>query len=67
MEDTLREYWAKRENDINLCLNPCSNGRYSQSWSSNADNMSVFVLILVLMEDTLRVINHLINIKMSES
>ena len=38
-------------------LNPCSNGRYSQSDKSSKDISDFFsVLILVLMEDTLRVV-----------
>ena len=37
------------------CLNPCFNGRYSQR-SKQTSTMTVLnVLILVLMEDTLRV------------
>ena len=53
MEDTLR---VRVEDPKNLirCLNPCFNGRYSQSFSKF--NLRKFrqVLILVLMEDTLR-------------
>ena len=37
-----------------LRLNPCSNGRYSQSIAKTTTCFSVMVLILVLMEDTLR-------------
>ena len=56
MEDTLRgDLPLNFENDI-ISLNPCFNGRYSQSCTlalsvSNQPD----VLILVLMEDTLRV------------
>ena len=39
---------------ISDCLNPCSNGRYSQSRQWNNLYISQIVLILVLMEDTLR-------------
>ena len=38
-----------------ICLNPCFNGRYSQSVASKENRNGVKVLILVLMEDTLRV------------
>ena len=38
------------------CLNPCFNGRYSQSSGRRSKNLiGLRVLILVLMEDTLRV------------
>ena len=36
------------------CLNPCFNGRYSQSVRTLINIIRVLVLILVLMEDTLR-------------
>ena len=36
-------------------LNPCFNGRYSQSSINLNDKKKLWVLILVLMEDTLRV------------
>ena len=36
-------------------LNPCFNGRYSQSIAQLRDDENASVLILVLMEDTLRV------------
>ena len=53
MEDTLRA------NTLNLkvtliSLNPCFNGRYSQSYSEFLKAADAAVLILVLMEDTLR-------------
>ena len=53
MEDTLRD-----SNIINRCtrysLNPCFNGRYSQSRDYTTHTVVYNVLILVLMEDTLR-------------
>ena len=56
MEDTLRVIDEKDETKKNKCLNPCFNGRYSQRYSLNFCNRKfIFVLILVLMEDTLRV------------
>ena len=40
-----------------ICLNPCSNGRYSQSHNKwEGKYKGGWVLILVLMEDTLRVV-----------
>ena len=37
-----------------VCLNPCFNGRYSRSYAYNQRNyFKKWVLILVLMEDTL--------------
>ena len=41
-------------NNITEGLNPCFNGRYSQSVSKGRYKMISDVLILVLMEDTLR-------------
>ena len=41
------------------CLNPCFNGRYSQSYVNGKVCKVYDVLILVLMEDTLRVIAQL--------
>ena len=39
-----------------MSLNPCCNGRYSQSgFIMSNDGLGVRVLILVVMEDTLRV------------
>ena len=35
-------------------LNPCFNGRYSQRWVTGKQYYEYPVLILVLMEDTLR-------------
>ena len=79
MEDTLRAItltiMKKKQGSLNPCfngrysqsftkahltaikagLNPCFNGRYSQSQTSEADTNQWQVLILVLMEDTLRV------------
>ena len=78
MEDTLREAYSHREWDILRSLNPCFNGRYSQSdkaaiarfgiislnpcfngrYSQRPQRLrlvsGIKVLILVLMEDTLR-------------
>ena len=54
MEDTLREImFIFVINSINS-LNPCFNGRYSQSNKVLEDGRVHKVLILVLMEDTLR-------------
>ena len=53
MEDTLGD--SQTGACIRWCgLNPCSNGRYSQSIDSQPTGISDSVLILVLMEDTLR-------------
>ena len=53
MEDTLRAVKNLKVKGVNS-LNPCFNGRYSQSFGkvNYADRRCV--LILVLMEDTLR-------------
>ena len=54
MEDTLRE--ARLSKTLHLQrLNPCFNGRYSQSFGIIIKHSERRVLILVLMEDTLRV------------
>ena len=53
MEDTLRESSGRRSKKL-LSLNPCFNGRYSQSMEKKNVIESLIVLILVLMEDTLR-------------
>ena len=79
MEDTLRESYTKPMphflvglnpcfngrysqsasfsciHHFHTCLNPCFNGRYSQRLQSTIKQMIRQVLILVLMEDTLRV------------
>ena len=59
MEDTLRalpSIWNDKEISS---LNPCFNGRYSQSVrKEKQDAPKAKVLILVLMEDTLRVKNN---------
>ena len=55
MEDTLRVTEFKDWLAANR-LNPCFNGRYSQREDFLAYLESKRVLILVLMEDTLRVI-----------
>ena len=54
MEDTLGAWMKSWTTSIMLCLNPCSNGRYSRSsiYHSTSGVISA-VLILVLMEDTL--------------
>ena len=56
MEDTLREKKVRVEDPKNR-LNPCFNGRYSQSERCSSRELCSCVLILVLMEDTLRVGN----------
>ena len=54
MEDTHRDKILFDFMESKTCLNPCSNGRYSQS-ALNPPIQSLFsVLILVLMEDTHR-------------
>ncbi len=54
MEDTLRDGRVAVFNDREDCLNPCSNGRYSQRIEITMECVISNVLILVLMEDTLR-------------
>ena len=55
MEDTLRDSKVSAK-DILASLNPCFNGRYSQSLIRHKTAQTYGqVLILVLMEDTLRV------------
>ena len=54
MEDTLRAKRMSLQVRNIPSLNPCFNGRYSQSARSGNQTYSVIVLILVLMEDTLR-------------
>ena len=53
MEDTLRGQQSQNESSFGS-LNPCFNGRYSQSTENQTQTTKVCVLILVLMEDTLR-------------
>ena len=55
MEDTLRVKEEIEKGKITSRLNPCSNGRYSQSKEYENKQIFLQVLILVLMEDTLRV------------
>ena len=56
MEDTLRGKEWLTEHRYTPGLNPCFNGRYSQSQKVLYYYLhSISVLILVLMEDTLRV------------
>ena len=54
MEDTLRANYEKTVVELRNCLNPCFNGRYSQSIIKHSERRGNEVLILVLMEDTLR-------------
>ena len=54
MEDTLRVNDYSLQSVCNESLNPCFNGRYSQSRLFNSKPWNMGVLILVLMEDTLR-------------
>ena len=54
MEDTLRGNMLY-SCATSLGLNPCFNGRYSQREKKSIIEQLVKVLILVLMEDTLRV------------
>ena len=53
MEDTLREVFLVTLS-VYSSLNPCFNGRYSQSMKELNNLPTTNVLILVLMEDTLR-------------
>ena len=55
MEDTLRVAIDIHIVALFGSLNPCSNGRYSQRHDSRFGVEVGIVLILVLMEDTLRV------------
>ena len=60
MEDTLRDLMKNGAKSVKS-LNPCFNGRYSQSITNVlAARSGNQVLILVLMEDTLRVYQTLI-------
>ena len=55
MEDTLRGRAPYNIHQRKSCLNPCFNGRYSQSdFEQCRHKVLSTVLILVLMEDTLR-------------
>ena len=54
MEDTLRGTERHACGTLYGSLNPCFNGRYSQSFAKEEDATKFLVLILVLMEDTLR-------------
>ena len=56
MEDTLRDSYTGAAEKRQRSLNPCFNGRYSQSIYQTSIFENCSVLILVLMEDTLRVI-----------
>ena len=64
MEDTLRVYGKLGKHELLYCLNPCFNGRYSQRGLLNTNlGTKRVVLILVLMEDTLRDANTVENVK----
>ena len=63
MEDTLREAMRKIAH-YKEGLNPCFNGRYSQSAFIIAIDIHIVVLILVLMEDTLRVLRQYAEVQM---
>ena len=54
MEDTLRANANALIPGDTFSLNPCFNGRYSQSNKQVCEEWTKRVLILVLMEDTLR-------------
>ena len=54
MEDTLRDIIRFIAAIPMIGLNPCFNGRYSQSMNAMNNFTVTGVLILVLMEDTLR-------------
>ena len=54
MEDTLRVYVTSSLHSNLRSLNPCFNGRYSQRKRNIRECSQPLVLILVLMEDTLR-------------
>ena len=54
MEDTLRAQYGASVQFTMQGLNPCFNGRYSQSPIQIQNKIGELVLILVLMEDTLR-------------
>ena len=55
MEDTLRVEVSGQKNPLGSCLNPYSNGRYSERAAVATPKAEVVVvLILILMEDTLR-------------
>ena len=62
MEDTLRVLWRQLTVSESHCLNPCFNGRYSQSLKFTIMNKFGKVLILVLMEDTLRGVDSVLRI-----
>ena len=55
MENTLRVFHLVLIKPFVVCLNPCSNGKYSQSlFFTFGSKSGAIVLILVLMENTLR-------------
>ena len=47
--------FTEGERNVVFSLNPCFNGRYSRSYIKDLKSVEDFVLILVLMEDTLGV------------
>ena len=55
MEDTLRAKQLRQWRQTSCSLNPCCNGRYSQRVPQSSIRKIKGVLILVVMEDTLRV------------
>ena len=63
MEYTLRvQFKPLTDTETKICLNPCYNGIYSKSYGNNQEQqLQQLVLILVIMEYTLRVINNNIN------
>ena len=54
MEDTLRAKQLRQWRQTSCSLNPCCNGRYSQRVPQFSIRKIKGVLILVVMEDTLR-------------
>ena len=62
MEDTLRGSVSKVVYYITRRLNPCCNGRYSQSQRLHSNEQRGEVLILVLMEDSLREFGNVLKI-----
>ena len=55
MEHTLREVVPSKNNPGKFCLNPCCNGTYSPRQKQDVVHSVLLVLILVVMEHTLRV------------
>ena len=63
MEDTLGDLRIIQNQYYNICLNPCSNGRYSRRPVCMQLKINSEVLILVLMEDTLGAIMNIKKVK----